>query len=94
MTLIASAPEVQAIDLMIGVLSAEIVLLAVNRRLRGVGLRSRELVAFLGAGLFMLVGLRVMIAGGPFVAFAAAMLVSLGLHLWHVRQRWQRQPAE
>jgi hypothetical protein len=82
--------QLHLIDVMISVLVLEIAVLALNRVVRGTGIASAELIAFLGAGLSMLVGVRVMAGGGSLAAFAAAMLLSLVLHLWHVRQRWQR----
>lgn len=87
---IVEIPQVRIIDAIIGALVLEIVALAVYRLVRGTGLASGELIAFLGAGLSMLIGLRIVADGGSFAAFAAVMLISLMLHLWHVTQRWQR----
>ena len=81
--------SVRMIDGIILVLALEMTSLAIYRTARGSGLRAPELVSFLGAGLSMLVALRVLASGGPFIAFAASMLLSLLLHIWHVRQRWQ-----
>ncbi len=83
-------PSTQIIDVIIALLALEMTVLIAGRALRGRGMPIAELLAFLGAGLSMLVALRIVARGGPFGAFALAMLLSLFLHMWHVRQRWIR----
>ena len=83
-------PSTRIIDVIIVLLVLEMAALIAGRALRRRGMPVAELLAFLGAGLAMLVALRIVATDGPFLAFAFAMLVSLSLHLWHVRQRWIR----
>lgn len=78
----------QLVDAIIVLVVLEAIGLMVFRRVNGRGMPPREVVSFLGAGAGLLIALRVLISDGPFVWFAAAMLVSLAMHLWHVRQRW------
>ncbi|MEO7359295.1 MAG: hypothetical protein ABI120_03130 [Gemmatimonadaceae bacterium] len=79
----------QLVDAIIALVMIEGIGLAVFRLANGRGMPTREVVSFLGAGAGLLVALRVLISDGSFLWFAAAMLVSLVLHLWHVKQRWQ-----
>ena len=81
-------PSARIIDAIIVLLVLEMAALITGRVLGRRGMPVAELIAFLGAGLSMLVALRIATAGGPFLFFGAAMLVSLSLHLLHVRQRW------
>ena len=76
------------VDGIIALVILEAVGLLAFRRARGRGMPSREIISFLGAGAGLLIALRVLISDGRFVWFAAAMLVSLVMHLWHVKQRW------
>ena len=78
------------LDAVIALLVAELVGLAAYRAATGRGMRPTELTAFLGAGLAMVVALRVSVGGGRAELFAAAMATSLVLHVWHVAQRWHR----
>ncbi|MEO8334457.1 MAG: hypothetical protein ABI664_05765 [bacterium] len=83
-------PSARIIDVIIVLLVVELVALVTGRALRRRGMPIAELIAFLGAGLSMLIAVRIVAMGGPFPAFALAMLASLFLHLWHVRQRWMQ----
>lgn len=78
----------QLIDAIIVLVVLEAIGLVVFRRANGRGMPPREVVSFLGAGAGLLIALRVLISDGSFVWFAAAMLVSLAMHVWHVKQRW------
>ncbi|MGZ8470296.1 MAG: hypothetical protein ACXW61_11970 [Gemmatirosa sp.] len=78
------------LELVIALTVDEGAVLAAYRAVTGRGLPHRELAAFLGAGLALLVAMRLATGGAPRAAFAAAMLTALALHLWLVAQRWQR----
>lgn len=78
----------QLVDAIIVLVILEGLGLVAFRRARGRGMPTRELVSFLGAGAGLLIALRILISDGSFVWFAAAMLVSLVMHVWHVKQRW------
>ena len=79
---------IQLVDAIIALVLLEGVGLALYRRAKGRGMPGPEILSFLGAGAGLLIALRVLISDGAFVWFACAMLVSLGMHVWHVRQRW------
>ena len=78
------------LDAVIALVVAELAALVIYRRLRRRGMPIGEVVAFLGAGLALLVALRSRAQTGSGLAFGAAMTVALVCHVWHVRQRWQR----
>ena len=78
------------LDLVIALTVVEGAVLAAYRAVTGRGLPHRELAAFLGAGLALMLAMRLAAGGGPRLAIAAAMLAALALHLWLVAQRWQR----
>lgn len=77
------------VDGILVLLCLELCGLLLWRRVRHSGMPTRELVSFLGAGGGLLLALRALVRGAPFIWFAAAMLLALLMHLWHVRQRWQ-----
>lgn len=79
----------QLIDAIIVLVILEAIGLTVFRRANGRGMPTREIVSFLGAGAGLLIAFRVLISDGSFMWFAVAMLVSLVMHFWHVKQRWQ-----
>ena len=54
------------------------------------GVHTRELIAFLGAGLSLLLAVRLAMAGASVAQLAAPLLAALGLHVWLLAQRWQR----
>lgn len=72
----------------IALVLVEFVLLGLYRAVRKQGMRLNELCAFLGAGLGLLLALRVIVANGSFALLALALVFALVMHLWHVRQRW------
>ena len=76
------------IDAIIVLLALEMAVLALYRRQRREGMPLREMLAFCGAGFAMLIALRILAGGGTFIAFGAAMLASLVLHVIHISQRW------
>ena len=78
------------LDLAIAVTLVEGMALAAWRAATGRGMPHRELVAFLGAGLALLVAVRLVTERAPLVALGAALVAALVLHLWLVAQRWQR----
>lgn len=82
-----SAPSI--VDAILVLVGLELCGLLLWRRLRHGGMPTWEAVSFLGAGGGLLLALRALVRGAPFGWFAAAMLLSLVMHLWHVRQRWE-----
>lgn len=80
----------QLVDAIIVLVVLEGMGLVVFRRANGRGMPPLEVVSFLGAGAGLLIALRVLISDGSLLWFAAAMLVSLVMHLWHVKQRWEK----
>lgn len=77
------------VDAILVLVAIEMVGMVWYRRRRKRGMPTPEVISFLGAGAGLLIALRVLVADGSFAAFGCAMLVSLGMHLWHVKQRWQ-----
>lgn len=77
--------------IIVGVVLEGVALCAYRRR-TGRGMRVPEVAAFLGAGLALLVAARSAVAptasGAQTLAFAGAMAVALGCHVWHLAQRW------
>ena len=73
--------------MIVGVLVEAAALVAYRRR-TGRGMRVPEVASFLGAGLALLVAMRVLAAGSggarAGLAFAAAMAAALACHVWHV----------
>ena len=53
------------------------------------GMPLAEAISFLGAGLGLLIALRVLLTNGPLILLGSALFASLLMQLWHVRQRWQ-----
>jgi hypothetical protein len=79
------------VDVIIVAVLVEGIALALLRRRWQRGMPVREVASFLGAGLALLVALRVSmpaLGAGSRPLFAAAMGVALVCHLWHVAQRW------
>lgn len=76
------------VDAIIVLVAIEMVAMLLYRRHRKRGMPTPEVISFLGAGAGLLVALRVLVTDGSFAVFALAMLVSLVMHLWHVKQRW------
>ena len=89
-TVLAFTASPRFLDAVIALVAVELVVLVLYRRRRRRGMPVGEAVAFLGAGIGLLVALRTRAAGGSAAAFGAAMSVALLCHAWHVRQRWQR----
>ncbi len=77
------------VDLAIVLVVLEFAVLVFYRARRHRGMRTGELVAFLGAGTAMLFAMRVSVSGGGSAAFIVAMTASLVLQSWHIAQRWQ-----
>lgn len=84
------------LDLVIVVVVVEGLVLVWHRRRTGRGMPVREVAAFLGAGLALLVAGRAAVgavaplAPRPLGVFALAMLAALAAHVWHLAQRWDR----
>ena len=85
-----TADVVVLVDLVIAATLVEGAALAAYRATTGRGVAARELLAFLGAGLSLLVAMRLVATQAPLAAFAVVMLAALALHLWLVAQRWRR----
>ena len=77
------------VDLAIVLVVVELAALVLYRALRHRGMRTGELIAFLGAGMAMLIAMRVTATGGGAAGFIIAMTASLVLQSWHIAQRWQ-----
>ena len=89
--LLAFVASPRFLDLVtLGVLVEAAALVAYRRR-TGRGMRASEVASFLGAGLALLLAMRVLAAGAGGArgrgAFAAAMAAALACHVWHVAQR-------
>ena len=78
------------IDAIIAGVVSEGLVLAAYRGFTGRGVRISELATFLGAGLALLVALRLTLSGASWVAGAGALFAALALHVWHVAQHWNR----
>ena len=76
------------IDLAIAVTLAETVLLLVLHRRTGRGMPPRDLLPNLGAGLALMVALRVGLADAPWPWVAAALLMAGVAHAADLRRRW------
>jgi hypothetical protein len=76
------------VDGIIVLVIVELLVLGAYQRVWRRGMPLPELFSFLGAGLGLLVAVRILIANGSLVLFAGMLLLSGLFHLWHVRQRW------
>ncbi len=80
----------EIVDAVIVIAVIELAALLVHHRRTGRGLAPRELLPVLGAGLFLMLGLRAVLAGvawpSPPVCLAGAGLA----HLVHLIRRWPR----
>lgn len=85
---IAGIPLVHVVDAIIVLVILEMVALIAFRRRTLRGMPGNEVVSFLGAGAGLMIALRVLLSDGALPLFAAAMLFSLAMHVWHVKQRW------
>ncbi|MEP7065047.1 MAG: hypothetical protein ABI889_03335, partial [Gemmatimonadota bacterium] len=83
-SLIAFITSPRFVDLAIALVLLELCALALYRARRHRGMRTSELVAFLGAGMAMLVAMRVTASGGGSATFIIAMTASLVLQSWHI----------
>ena len=79
------------IDAIIAGVVIEGVALVAYRGFTGRGVRISELATFLGAGLALLVALRLALSGAPRAAGGGALLAALALHVWHVVQHWNKK---
>ena len=80
---------IHLVDAIIALVIVEMIGLVVYRRATGRGMPRNEVLSFLGAGAGLMLALRVLVSDGPFALFGMAMLFSLAMHVWHVKQRWQ-----
>jgi hypothetical protein len=88
---IALTLSTRLIDAIIAGVVIEGVALAAYRGLTGRGVRIPEAVTFLGAGLALLIALRLALSGAPRAAGGGALLAALELHVWHVAQHWNTE---
>lgn len=76
------------VDIIIALVVLEMIALCTYRVVKHRGMRVSEVISFLGAGIGLMLALRVLISGGRFALFATAMLAAGIFHVWHVKQRW------
>ena len=79
------------IDWVLIATAVETIALIAIRRFARRGVPTRELVAFLGAGLSLLIAVRLAMGGASIAVLATPMLAALALHIWLLTQRWQRR---
>lgn len=77
-------------DIILGLMALELLAFFALRRLLNAGPSPLEIVASLAAGLFLILALRVALAGGSWEAMAAALLGSLVAHVTDQWLRWTR----
>jgi hypothetical protein len=78
------------VDLILGLVAVEAVVLLVLAARAARGPRARELVANLAAGVFLLLALRAALAGAAPVWIAASLVGALVAHLADLVLRWRR----
>jgi uncharacterized protein involved in response to NO len=81
------------VDLILGLVAAEALLLAALRRWTGRGPALGALLGNLLAGACLLLALRAALTGTPWQWTAAWLAAALAAHLWDLGQRWPRRPA-
>jgi hypothetical protein len=78
------------VDLVLGFMAIEALILANYRRRTGRGIRTIDLLASLAAGACMLLALRAALTGQSWIWVAAALSASLIAHLFDLSRRWKR----
>lgn len=82
----------RAIDVLLGLMALEAVVLAGWRGRTGTGPRPRELLATLAAGAGLLLALRCALAGSSWHWIALWLLVALAAHVADLAGRWRAGP--
>ncbi len=77
------------VDLVLGLMLLEALVLVAYRRRTGRGIAAGNLVASLLAGALLLLALRLALAGEAWPAIAACLAVALVAHLWDLARRWR-----
>lgn len=78
------------VDLVLGFMVLEVLILALYRRIAGGGIGTPDLLANIAAGACMLLALRAALTGQSWVWVAAALSASLLAHLFDISRRWKR----
>lgn len=78
------------VDLVLGLVALEAVLLVSYRRRSGRGVAVAELLAFLFAGACLLLALRAALVGASWEWVAAPLAGSFAAHVADLRLRWRR----
>jgi hypothetical protein len=79
-----------AVDLVLGLVALEALLLALYRRRSGRGVPVPELLAFLAAGACLLLALRAALVGASWEWIAAPLAGALVAHITDLGLRWRR----
>jgi hypothetical protein len=77
------------VDFVLVLVAVEAVGLAVLYRRSGRGIAPGALVGFLGAGVALMLALRVALVGGWWGYVALFLLVAGVAHVWDLRSRWR-----
>jgi len=77
------------VDLILGLMVLEALVLIVFRRSAGHGIAPVDLVASLLAGAMLLLALRFALTGAGWLPVAACLAAALVAHLWDLRRRWR-----
>jgi hypothetical protein len=78
------------VDIIVAVMAIEAVALVIYHRWSHLGLAPEAVFANLGAGLFILVALRVALDGGSWIWIAGLLAASFAAHFCDLLQRWRR----
>lgn len=78
----------RAVDLVVGFMALEALVLVIYRRRTGRGLEPVALAGMLLPGLLMLLALRAALTGAAWPWIAGWLLASLAAHLLDLRSRW------
>lgn len=79
----------RVVDCLIAVLLAEGLALRLLQRVRGAAAVPRGLIASLGAGLFLMLAIRLALTGGPALGFAGLLLAAGLAHAVDLRERFR-----
>ncbi len=78
------------VDLMLVVISVEVIAVLLYRRLRGGGIAALPLLMNVGAGGSLMVALKFALSGAPWTWLAGSLIASLVFHVTDQALRWQR----
>jgi hypothetical protein len=77
------------VDLILGLMLLEALVLLAYRRRTGRGIAPGNLVVSLLAGALLLLALRLALTGEVWPAIAACLALALVAHLWDLARRWR-----